>query len=139
MPIFASYGSCAYKNSSAKFKKKYSNISIWNHCMTTKNCKNVKFWEYMECFSFNNTWKKENWPELQKKTYKTLHNTTFFPGMTSVLQKNITRSKQNIPHLLTSDIDGFLLKKIIWCWILRKKYFGWDGYRKKYSDSIFAI
>ena len=25
---------------------------------------------------------------------------------------------------------GFLLKKIIWCWILRKKYFGWDGYRQ---------
>jgi hypothetical protein len=55
--------------------------------MTTKNCKNGKFWEYMECFSFNNTWKKENWPELQKKHTKHCNNATFFPGMTSVLQK----------------------------------------------------
>jgi hypothetical protein len=52
--------------------------------MTTKNCKNGKFWEYIECFSFNNTRTKENSPELQNKT---LHNTTFFPGMISVLQK----------------------------------------------------
>jgi hypothetical protein len=41
-------------------------INVW----TTKNCKNGMFWEYMECFSFNNTWKKENWPELQKKHTK---------------------------------------------------------------------
>jgi hypothetical protein len=53
--------------------------------------------------------------------------------MTSVLQKNITRSKQNIPHLLTSDIDGFLLKKnnlmlnfkkkILWLGWVQKKIF----------------
>ena len=30
---------------------KIFDISIWNHCMTTKNCKNGKFWVYMECFS----------------------------------------------------------------------------------------
>jgi hypothetical protein len=64
--------------------------------------------------SFGNIWsvfhlttheKRETDQNYKKKPYKTLHNTTFFPGMTSVLRKNISRSKQNIPHLLTSDID----------------------------------
>ena len=39
----------------------------------------------------------------KKKPYKTLHNTIVFPGMISA--KNIIRPKQNIPHLLISDID----------------------------------
>jgi hypothetical protein len=59
--------------------------------------------------SFGNIWsifhlttheKRETDQNYKKKPYK-----TFFPGMTSVLRKNISRSKQNIPHLLTSDID----------------------------------
>jgi hypothetical protein len=47
--------------------------------------------------------KKGKLTEITKKTYKALHNTIVFPGMISA--KNIIRPKQNIPHLLISDID----------------------------------
>ena len=87
MPIFASYGSCAYKNSSAKFKQNILTFPFENFVWPEKTAKVVSFGNIWSVFHLTTHEKRKTDQNYQKKTYKILHNTTFFPGMTYVLQK----------------------------------------------------
>jgi hypothetical protein len=87
LPIFASYGSCAYKNSSAKFKQNILTFPFEIIVWPQKTAKMVSFGNIWSVFHLTTHEKWKTDQNYTKKTYKTLHNTTFFPGMTSVLQK----------------------------------------------------
>jgi hypothetical protein len=86
LPIFASYGSCAYKNLSAKFKQNILTFSFEIIVWPQKTAKIVSFGNIWSVFHLTTHEKRKTDQNYKKKPYKTLHNTTFFPGMTSVLQ-----------------------------------------------------
>ena len=100
MPIFVSYGSCAYKNSSAKFKQNILTFPFEIIVWPQKTAKMVSVGNIWNVFHLTTHEKRKTDQNYKKKHCITRH---FFLEWL-LYCKNITRSKQNIPHLLTSDI-----------------------------------
>jgi hypothetical protein len=79
LPIFASYGSCSYKHSSAKFKQNNLTFPFEIIAWPQKTAKMVSFgniWSVFHLTTYEKRKTDQNYNN--KKTNKTLHNTTFF-------------------------------------------------------------
>jgi hypothetical protein len=131
LPIFASYGSCAYKNSSAKFKQNILTFPFEIIVWPQKTVKMVSFGNIWRFFRNTEVIPGKN-VVLCNVLYVFLCNSGQFPFFHVLLNEKhsiysqnipflqffvvhtlisngnvriITRSNQNIPHLLTSDMD----------------------------------
>jgi hypothetical protein len=69
----------------------------------------VSFGTIWNVFHLTTHEKRKTDQNYKKTTYKTLHNTTFFPGMTSVMQKiSPDQSNGNVRIICLNLADDFL-------------------------------